>query len=118
MCIRDRNPQTNLESNGCISYDEALRAGYVRVVEWLLKHGASVEKTPSGATPLSLAAERGYTALIEMLVAKGAPVEGQPLPKRVPPQPVRIPLALPPAQPLYAAAAPLWPFSAALLLDK
>jgi ankyrin repeat protein len=76
------NPKTSLKTNGCISYDEAITAGYVRVVEWFLDHGASVDKTPSEANPLSLAASFGHLPLIELLLSRKASIEGADTPDR------------------------------------
>ena len=71
------SPQTSLESNGYLSYDEALKAGYLRVVTWFLEHGASPDLTPSKSTPLSLVAEKGHTPLVEFLLSRKAAIEGQ-----------------------------------------
>ncbi len=69
------HPDTGLKTNGCISFDEAVAAGYTRVVEWLLDHGASPDKTPSGASPMVLAATLGHPGVIELLLKKGAKLE-------------------------------------------
>jgi ankyrin repeat protein len=70
------DPGTSLKTNGGISYDEALQAGYLRVVQWLVEHGASPSQTPAGNCPLNIAAEYSHAPLVEWLISKGAPVEG------------------------------------------
>lgn len=72
------SPGTNLSANGCLSYDEAIRAGYRRVVEFFLDHGASADRTPRGESPLAVAALSGQAALVELLLEKGALIDGAP----------------------------------------
>lgn len=69
-------PDNSLKKNGCISCDEAASAGYLRVMQWFLEHGASVDVTPSGASPLSLAAAYGRTPMVTFLLEKGAAIAG------------------------------------------
>lgn len=69
-------PDNGLKKNGVISYDEAAEAGYIRVVQWYLEHGAAVDATPSKACPLVLAAGFGRLPLVEFLIGKGAKPAG------------------------------------------
>jgi tetratricopeptide (TPR) repeat protein len=67
---------TDLKSTGFLSYDEGAQAGYVRVVQWYLDHGASPDATPSGNCPLTIAASFGHVPLVSFLLEKGANISG------------------------------------------
>ncbi len=69
-------PGTNLQSTGFMSYAEAAQAGYVKVVQWYLDHGASADATPTGECPLTIAASFGHLPLVSFLLEKGAQISG------------------------------------------
>ena len=68
---------------GCIATSEGLQlmiqsasANQLEMVKLLVENGVSVEQTtPTGKTPLLIAAEKGYIPLIHYLIEKGADVE-------------------------------------------
>jgi ankyrin repeat protein len=56
-------------------FKAAITQGELRIVSYLVEHGAALNLKLDSLTPLALAAEHGQVAIVEYLLACGAPVE-------------------------------------------
>jgi ankyrin repeat protein len=56
---------------------DAARLGQVELVELLLDHGAPIDVTAAGDTPLIVAADAGQTDVVRLLLARGARIDVQ-----------------------------------------